>query len=334
MASEEQVAQFAALAGCEPHVAEQYLAAHDGNLEAALNLYFEHPPDPAPRSPVQQRFDPAAIPQPLGVPSHPIDAFDDEEELNRVLAASMGAGGELGHDEALFPPHPSFTEALMPADHTGAPRVAYPDAIEVGGGAAARCCGAAGGPLATASGMDGDAAPTTTPPRPPPPLAAPRYPVTTRLVERVWPPLPSSARARWRRERLPGQSRKVGAGGARGRGPPMQRTGQPAQRNRTWPACRRLTTARGGAGMMDADDDMLTSPSMRGSGDMLHVAGKWLCAWSTVDRRSAQHAQPAAPDLGGNTGPSCPPTRPRPRPATRRAPIMSHQMPGATHATG
>lgn len=82
------VAEFSALAGVEPHVAEHYLAAHDWDLEASLNLYFadqDHPP-PAPVAYDEPDAD-------LDF-QQPMQEAGDDDELRRALAASLGGQGK------------------------------------------------------------------------------------------------------------------------------------------------------------------------------------------------------------------------------------------------
>lgn len=41
------IAEFCALTGAAPHIAEHYLGAHDWDIQRASDFFFEHPPDDA-----------------------------------------------------------------------------------------------------------------------------------------------------------------------------------------------------------------------------------------------------------------------------------------------
>lgn len=45
------IAQFCAITGAAAHIAENYLLAHDFDLERAVDFYLEHPPQGAAEGP-------------------------------------------------------------------------------------------------------------------------------------------------------------------------------------------------------------------------------------------------------------------------------------------
>jgi UBA-like domain len=62
----ELVAQFCAITGAAPHVAENYLLAHEHDLERSVDFYFQHPPHTDLHQGVQQRSIASSSPRALG----------------------------------------------------------------------------------------------------------------------------------------------------------------------------------------------------------------------------------------------------------------------------
>ena len=109
----EAIAQFCSITGCSAHVAEHYLSACNYDLDRSIEFFFENPPDAASVSQIaedeqlaqlqQQQGQraaassgPAAARAPHASPAAEdvIDLSGEDEELQRALAESLGAGAD------------------------------------------------------------------------------------------------------------------------------------------------------------------------------------------------------------------------------------------------
>lgn len=80
------IAEFCGITGASHHIAENYLAAHEWELERSIDFYFQHPPGPDDAAAAAEHGPPALQNEPVAAP---VAMDDDDDELRRALAASM-----------------------------------------------------------------------------------------------------------------------------------------------------------------------------------------------------------------------------------------------------
>lgn len=89
---DDVITQFMALAGCDRHVADNYLVAHDYDLERSLDFFYEHPPGPEQHAELAPAVQPTRAQLQQTLEGHPID-IDEDDEIERAIAASRGQEG-------------------------------------------------------------------------------------------------------------------------------------------------------------------------------------------------------------------------------------------------
>ena len=121
---DEKISSFVGITSCDPAKAAQYLSLTEGNLEQAIQLFFDSPNlDVGGSSQAQPSTNSASNPIPVDsddsmsdfdAPSHPQPNTEDDEAMARRLQEEMyGAGGGAAAQDEVRAPMERRTETLV-----------------------------------------------------------------------------------------------------------------------------------------------------------------------------------------------------------------------------